>query len=279
MRRTRLVLPVAATAVIALWAAIGGAATKSATTTLGVGEAGSTDVRCKKEQRVVGVNAVGEAEDLFGGGPAITLGEISRPGKRRAQAAGTNVGSGSGDLTAIARCKRQPKSKPESKSITIPPAGMEVEVESVSTKCPRGKRIVFGGFRAEQRSASDPPGSIIVPTAARREGARRWTVEAFNLADGPDDSGELESLVYCGDVKRTEAHTETEAVQPLEPGRATARCPRGTKLRYGGFEGATTPNGAIFVSGLARTGGRTFQASGFAFSMTPLDLTAIAYCH
>jgi hypothetical protein len=263
---------------VTAWAAVGGAASKSSTTTLGSGEAGSIDVRCKKGQRVVGVNAVGEAEDLFTGGPGVSLGEVSRPGKRRAQAAGINLGSGSGDLTVIARCKRQPKSKRESKIATVPPAGMDLETESVSAKCPRGERIVFGGFRAEQRSASEPPGSIIVPTGAKREGARRWTVEAFNFADGPDDAGELASLVYCGDVKRTGAHTETEAVEPFETGSATARCPRGTKLRYGGFEAHSTINGAIFVTGLERTGGRTFRASGFAFSMTPLDLTAIAYC-
>jgi hypothetical protein len=278
VRKTALYVAVAATALVTLLAAVGGAATERSTTTLGAGEAASTDVRCKKGQRVVGVSAVGEAEELFGNGPGVSLGEVSRPGKRRAQAAGINIGGESGDLTAIARCKSQPKSKPESKRVTVPPAGMELELASVSAKCPRAKRIVFGGFRAEQRSTGAPPGSILIPTAARREGARRWTVEAFNLADGPGDAGQLESLVYCAEVKRTAAHSETEALQPLEPGSATARCSPGTKLRYGGFETSSTSNGAIFVTGLQRTGGRTFRASGLALSMTPLDLTAIAYC-
>jgi hypothetical protein len=276
-RAPRLATLVLIAVLAAAWASVGGAATKSSTTTLGTAEAGSTDVSCKKTQRVVGVNAVGEADE-FGSGPAVVLGEVSRPGKRRARASAFNFGMAGGDLTAIARCKRRPKSKLESKSITIPPAAGDLQTESVSAKCPRGKQIVFGGFRAEQRPEGNPDNPVVIPTAATREGPRRWTVEGFNLSDGPDDAGELESRVYCGDVKRTAAHAETEAVEPLETGSATARCPRKTKLRYGGFEASSTINGAIFVSGLERTGGRTFRASGFALSMTPLDLTAIAYC-
>jgi hypothetical protein len=103
-------------------------------------------------------------------------------------------------------------------------------------------------------------------------------VEAFNFADGPDDAGELRTLAYCGDVKKTEPHTKIVTVDPLETESAAARCPRGTRLRYGGFEGTATTDGAILTTGLARTGNRTFRASGIALSMTPLDLTAIAYC-
>jgi hypothetical protein len=276
MRRAPPAVALAATAV-ALWAAIGGAATRSSTT-VGPGEADSADVRCKKDQRVVAVNAVGESGSLFVSDPAIVLGEVSRPGKRRARAGGFDFSMTAGDLSVIARCKKQPKSKLESESITIPPAGMELETASVSAKCPRGKRVVFGGFRAEQRPADDPDNPILIPITAKRHGARAWQVEAFNFADGPDDAGELRSLAYCGNVKKTKAHAETVTVDPLETESATARCPRGTKVRYGGFQGTATTDGAILTTGLERTGGRTFLVSGLAFSMTPLDLTAIAYC-
>jgi hypothetical protein len=278
VRAKLLVAALLTSLVVCAWAAIGGAATKRSTTTVGPGEADSTDVRCKKDQRVVAVNAVGESGSLFVPDPAVVIGEISRPGKRRARARGFNYSMTAGDLSVIARCKRQPKSKLESESITIPPAGMELETASVSAKCPRGEGIVFGGFRAEQRPADDPDNPILIPIKAKRHGARAWQVEAFNLADGPDDAGELRSLAYCGDVKKTKAHAETVAVDPLETESATARCPRGTKVRYGGFEGTATTDGAILTTGLERTGRRTFQASGLALSMTPLDLTAIAYC-
>jgi hypothetical protein len=262
---------------VLVWAALSGAATRSSTTTIEGGQTGSTQVRCRQARRVVGVDARGESGFSFSG-PVVVLGEISRPGRRRARAAGQNFGMSEGQLTAVARCRRGPRSRLQSETITIPPASADVETQTVAASCPRGRRLVFGGFRAEQRPQGDPDNPIVIPTAAKRTGPRTWRVEGFNFADGPDDAGELSALAYCGKAKRTTAKVGTRSIDPLESQSATARCPRGTRVRYGGFQAETQPNGALLITGLARTGRRTFRATAFALSMLPLELTAIAYC-
>jgi hypothetical protein len=260
-----------------VWAALSGAATRSSTTTVETGATGSTQVRCKQGQRVVGVEARSDSGGLSSG-PVVVLGEISRPARRRARARGENFGMSEGHLTAVARCRRGPRSTLRSETIAIPPASADVETQTVAASCPRGKRLVFGGFRAEQRPQDDPDNPSVIPTAAKRTGARTWRVEGFNFSDGPDDAGDLSALVYCGKAKRTTAHVGVESIEPVESGSATARCPAGTRVRYGGFQGETQPSGATLITALARTGRRTFRATAVALSMTPLDLTAIAYC-
>jgi hypothetical protein len=278
-RRLGVTVLVAGLAVGGLLASLSGAGTKTETTVVGGGESDSVTARCKQGQRVVAAGARGEAGDIVMKGQGlVVLGEVARPGKRRARAAGRNIGGQDADLTAIARCKRQPRSKLASETITVAPQGMDVVVESVTTACPPGKRIVFGGFRAEQRSEPGP-GPIILPTAARRTGPRNWTVEGYNLADGPNDAGELTALAYCGDVKTTQARTKTVSTGTSDVGTAKARCPRGDKLRYGGFDG-TNPEEAMalsMVTEFRRTNSRTFRVSHLAFAGAA-DLTAIAYC-
>ena len=259
--------------------ALSGAGTKRSSATLGPLEEGPAKVRCKQGQRVVAVGGHGEVGDPLGGDAVVMLNEVARPGKRRARVSGSNRGGEDGELTAIARCKKGPRSVLASESITLPPAGMEPEAESVTAKCPRGTRIVFGGFRTEIRSLDVPDNPFVVPTAAKRVGDRRWRVEGTNIADGPEDAGKLTALAYCGDVGRTKKRTETATKAAFEFDTAEARCPRGTKLRYGGFDG-TNPEEMLAVSLLTafhRVNNRTFRAGHVAFA-GPADLTAIAYC-
>jgi hypothetical protein len=262
------------------FAALSGAGTKSSTTPLDGLEDGSAKVRCKQGQRVVAVGARGEVGDeVMAGDPVVTLNEVARPARRRARVSGSNRGTDEGDLTAIVRCKKRPRAKITSASTSVPPAGMESEVESVTAKCPPGTRIVFGGFRTEFRPSDAPDNPIVFPTAAKRTGPRDWTVEGTNLADGPDDAGDLTALAYCGDVESTQKRTATTSTDAFDVGVADARCPRGTKLRYGGFDG-TNPQEAValtFLNAFHRLNNRTFRASHLAFAGAA-DLTAIAYC-
>jgi hypothetical protein len=259
---------------------LSGAGTKTKSTTLGAIEEGSVTARCKQAQRVVAAGGQGEVgEDILGGDPVVVVSEVARPGKRRVRVSGSNRGGEDGELTLIARCKKGPRSKLASATTSVPPAGMEGSVESATAKCPRGTRIVFGGFRTEVRPLDSPDNPIVFPTAAKRTGPRHWTVEGTNFADGPDDAGDVTALAYCGDVKKTQARTQTVGKAAFEVGSAEARCARGTKLQYGGFDG-TNPDEApalSFLTAFHRVNNRTFRVGHVAFAGAA-ELTAIAYC-
>ena len=271
MTKARKLALVAATGTVAAvgWAAIGGAATKSSTTTVGVQEPGSTSVKCPKGKRVAAANVHGDATES---GPNVVVNTLVRPTKRKLSTEAYNFGT-AGELTAIARCKKGPKSKRVSESTTLE----QYEEDSVTATCPKGKRIVFGGFYGEREDAFSAP-SVFV-TAARRSGARGWTVEGSNAGDLP---GELEALAYCGKVGRTKARTDTISLGQFELGSAEAVCPLGTKVRYGGFEKMAGTPGRVELHALERTGGRRLRVTASeGFYLTPGDemgLTAIAYC-
>jgi hypothetical protein len=278
--RLSLTVLVAVLSIGAAFASLGGAGTKTETTTLGGVEEGSATVRCKQAQKVVAAGGRGEVgENVMAGDPLVVLNEIARPAKRRVRVSGSNRGDDEGELTAIARCKKGPSSKLTSATTSVPPAGMEGSVEAVTAKCPRGTRIVFGGFRTEFRPTDSPDNPIVFPTAAKRTGPRHWTVEGTNFADGPDDAGDVTALAYCGDVKKTQARKKTVSTDPFEVGSVEARCARGTKLRYGGFDG-TNPDETLalsFLTAFHRVDNRTFRPSHLAFAGAA-KLTAIAYC-
>jgi hypothetical protein len=268
---TRKLGVIAAIAVLgaAVWAAVGGAATKSSTTTIETQSLGSAVVKCPKGQRVVAADVHGDAAVS---GPRVVVSTLVRPTARKLSTQAWNFGD-PGELTAIARCKKRPKARQASESTTLE----QFEEDSVTVRCPKGKRIVFGGFRGEREDAFSAP-SVFV-TAARRTGARAWTVEGSNAGDLP---GELRALAYCGKTGKTQTHTDTINLGQFELGSAEAVCPRGTKVRYGGFEKVAGTPGRVELHALERRGGRRLRVTASeGFYLLPGDemgLTAIAYC-
>jgi hypothetical protein len=264
-------LAIAATAVLAaaVWAAVGGAATKSSTTTVEPQSLGSAEMKCPKGQRVVAANVHGDAAES---GPRVVVNTLVRPSKRKLTTEAYNFGD-TGELTAIGRCEKRPRSKPVSESTTLE----QYEEGSVTASCPKGKRIVFGGFHGEREDAFSAPGVFV--TAARRTGARGWTVEGSNAGDL---AGELEALAYCGKTGKTKARTETIGLGQFELGSAEASCPRGTHVRYGGFEKVAGTPGRVELHAMERKGGRRLRVTASEGSyLSPGDemgLTAIAYC-
>lgn len=253
-------------------------ASGAATTTVGARKVRSLDDSCAGG-RVIGANVAGKAGSSSG--PVVTLGSLTRPAARRAKASAINIGAAPGKLSVDARCASGPASRPVSSSTTVPPAGMTLSTTSVTATCPAGKRIVFGGFRAEQRPDGNPDNPVVFPVSAKRDGPRSWTVRGWNLSDGPDDAGELSSTAYCGNVGRTKAFSKTKKIQPSSATSVKARCPRGRKLAYGGYKAsASESQGISMVTGLERLDARTFRVTAAATLLTTASppVTAIAYC-
>jgi hypothetical protein len=278
MAKTRKLLPITIGAVLALsWAAVGQAVTKSSTTTVGTQMPGSASVKCPKGETAVAANVVGQASSPPG--PHLTVNTLARIGTRKVETKGYNYGE-SGKLTAIARCKTRPRSTLERATAPVPAATISGNGQGTATaRCPRGQGIVFGGFRAE-RDPGVPDYVFIYVTTAMRTHGRTWTVHALNSST--DGSGTVEALAYCGDVRPTEARTDTIGLGQFETGSAEATCPRGTKARYGGFQRRPGTPGRLELNALKRSGERRLRVTGTeGFYLTPGDemgLTAIAYC-
>jgi len=258
------------------WAAIGGAVTKSSTTTVPTQQPGSASVKCARGQTAVAANVVGEARSS---GPLVTVNTLARTTARKVATKAYNYGE-SGHLTAIARCKARPKSTLVSETAPVPASTItSLGTGSATAECPRGQHIVFGGFRAK-RDPTAPDYVFIYVTAALRTGARSWTVRA--LDSNTEGSGTVEALAYCGDAGRTQARTDTVALGQFETGTAEATCPRGTKARYGGFQRQPGTPGRMELNALKRSGDRRLRVTGTeGFYLNPTDamgLTAIAYC-
>ncbi len=254
-------------------------ASGAATTTVAPRQVSSLADSCTGGRRVVGVNVAGEAGPSSG--PVLALGSLTRPAARRAEGSAFNIGSAPGKLSVDPRCASGPASQSVSSSTTLPPAGMTLVIKSATATCPAGKRIVFGGFQAEQRPDGDPDNPVVFPVSAKRDGPRSWTVRGWNLSDGPEDAGKLRSIAYCGNVGTTKAVSDTKAIEPLTAASVKARCPRGTELAYGGYKASASESaGVSVVTGLERLDSRTFRVTAAAPLLTSASppVTAIAYC-
>ena len=196
------------------------------------------------------------------------------------KAAAYNFGD-AGELTAIARCKRRPRSSLESDTAAVPAATISGSGEGTATaRCPRGERIVFGGFRAE-RDSDAPDYVFIYVTSAMRAKGQRWRVHALNT--NTDGSGTVEALAYCGKVGKSTARTDEVALGQFETGSAEANCQRGTTVRYGGFEQVPGTPGRLELNAIHRSGRRSLRVTATeGFYLNPGDtmgLRAIAYCN
>lgn len=148
--------------------------------------------------------------------------------------------------------------------------------DSVAAKCKRGTKAVSGGFASLYVLGSSDFGYLI-PQQSRREGARRWMAAAYNLGATP---GELTAFANCRDEK-LKRRLASVAIAPGEGGTASAKCPKGTRLISGGFDGgeggpADTPR--FWVTTSRKVGPRTWTVSARNTGGAEGDLVAYAYC-
>jgi hypothetical protein len=166
------------------------------------------------------------------------------------------------------------KLKAESASVTVPVD----ELGTVAAQCTKGTKAVSGGFESEFDSESTITSPFLEVNESRRDGRRRWETSAFN---GGASAGDLTSFAYCRDQKLTRA-TDTVVAPVGDFVTATAKCPGGTKVISGGFEGSpidtvgTTP--VLYISESRRASKRTWEVSAHSNGNEDGDLTAMAYC-
>ena len=261
---------------VATLVAVAGASTKTSTTTVGTQKPGSASVKCPKGKTAVAANVVGEAASS---GPFVEVNTLARTGERKVKTKAYNFGS-PGHLTAIARCRTRPRSKLVSATAPVPASTINGSGEGTATaKCPRGKQIVFGGFRA-RRNAGAPDYVFLEVDSAKRVKGQRWRVHAFNVSS--DGSGTVQALAYCGKVRKTQARTATTALGQFETGSAEAKCRRGATVRYWGFEWTPDTPGEIALNAIKRSAPRRLRVTATErFYLSPgttTGLTAIAYC-
>jgi hypothetical protein len=261
------VLGAAAAMAIVAWAATGLAARTTSSTEIPAGGRGSVKTHCPPRTRVVLGGVHGE-DDPVAGGPLVHPTQAKRYSHRLWRAEGVNEGGESGDLEAIAYCGKAPKVTKVRQPATVA-SGEQLVARA---RCPRGTDVAFGGFSAPNRS----PGSVVTDQMRRARG-RRWAVEAVN--NDLARPAEFGAIAYCADVERPAVRRSSESLAPGDVEGVKARCPRHTKLAFGGFtaEYSPRPTGGVTVSSFERASDRGWRVAGYGRS-TSGDLKSIAYC-
>jgi hypothetical protein len=203
---------------------------------------------------------------------------LTRPSRRTWKDSATDVFAPAGDATSVAYCGRAPKLTERTKTVAVPVAQPGDHPTSVTAKCPRGKRVAFGGFKADFDPNFGPNTGAIWISALRRASNRAWKASGINLGN---DVGTLTSVVYCGHVPKTTEHSASAVVPGQQRRSATATCPKGQKLAFGGFIAPLTYSGEfVQIDRAVRASSRawTAQAINLSTHSTTGTLRSLAYC-
>jgi len=258
--------------VVVCFAATAPASTRSSTTPVPAGAQAFGRVPCPSGQHVKGFGISGQFDE-FGNSQSDLPVELAlaNPSHVIAGARSTDEVAGSFDTTAA--CGNAPALSDEVEAGNVA-AGVQT---SIAAKCPRGSSVRLGGFRQEIGPASAPGGFVMI-NGLERTSSRTWKVSAINVGE---DSGRLTSFAYCGaPVHHVHAVEDTVNVHTAEYGKATARCPRGSRFVMGGLrvQHYATYAGDIYITGMGPKGRRGWFVKGFKFQPFAGHLTAIAYC-
>ncbi len=154
-------------------------------------------------------------------------------------------------------------------------------IGAATARCPRGTRVLSGGYDSTFRSGA------LLPNASTRSGPRTWRVSAYRVGGG---GGNLKLTVYakCGDFPALRSTSEKVNV-PAPPGHVALRtlrprCPGDDFALSGGFKltvpGRSNPNGppAAVVFGSRAEGHAWAVTATRLASSGSSKLTAFAYC-
>jgi hypothetical protein len=152
------------------------------------GQTRSVTARCPKGQFLVsgGFQRTNFRSD---GGDYIT--ESRAAGKKAWTVTGSAYGTGQGELTAIAYCARMPKAKLTEVASSPAPIGANQLASTTTPPCPRGKRLVAGGF-----SNSRSPNAFFAEGTINQNNS--FTARSYGFF-GPASS--LTAYGYCWPAK------------------------------------------------------------------------------
>jgi hypothetical protein len=189
----------------------------------------------------------------------------------RASARAINPGTQTGTLTVTAYCERDAgkvTTATASKSLSASPT-------TATVHCPKKTHLLDGAYIGHTTADS-----AAVPIAARSSNPRTWKVTAVQFGNSP---AKITAIARCARVpaaREIAGHAsvpaETDGVE------ATARCPKGSQARFGGFAGEVafpSVDPAVFPTGLARVSSRLVKATATNGGATePGQLQVFAYC-
>ncbi|MGZ5419422.1 MAG: hypothetical protein ACXWES_02760 [Solirubrobacterales bacterium] len=145
------------------------------------------------------------------------------------------------------------------------------ETKQFTEKCPRGKRIISGGYLTSQLFT----GNGVYVTESRMASQRSWTVSATGVVGG--NGGQVSPIAYCRRSKKplvTEVQSAPATATPAAAATAAAPdCPGSKHLITGGY--SAPPTVRIFEGGFR--GPDTWVASAAAYTGAG-DVIAFGYC-
>jgi hypothetical protein len=207
--------------------------------------------------------------------------ESRRVGARKWTTSTYNSGTGE-RLTTFAYCRDEViRIATAQVGIAAAQAGFPplLDTGSATAKCPRGTRVVSGGFdNPDFAHTGGFDGPNIRPYESRKVGKRKWKVSASNRSD---EAGTLVAYAYCHDGKAPKTKSKNKSLE-LKPGapRATAiaRCKKSQRVVSGGFSSDQPADfGGPFVTESRRKGKRKWVVTAFSNEVGPA-ITAYAYC-
>jgi hypothetical protein len=149
-----------------------------------------------------------------------------------------------------------------------------VNSANATAECPAGKSLVLGGFTTDR---TDPAQNPPAPFKLQRVAGNDLRATAKNWQGTPGVT--LTSIAYCRATRSLSVRKETKTLDVNEQGGATAQCPRGQRVAFGGFAGVYKFDQAqMFIDRVTRPSGRSWRVAALNLGDAPGDLTAIAYC-
>ncbi len=178
-------------------------------------------------------------------------------------------GGGSRSVTLQVVCgpRLGPVSSPHS-TVFVGPG----ETETAVATCPRGNRLLAGGF---QRTNFVTRGGNYV-TESRAASDRAWQVSGSAFGNF---GGELTAIAYClksGGPLVSEVSSDTALPFEASATATTPACPPGSSMVGGGF--TTSPSGPALVSSAYFRGDGSWSATAFNEFGPDATLSARGYC-
>jgi hypothetical protein len=204
---------------------------KTKTTTVPGNGPGFVAAKCKRGTQAISGGFETEY-DTISHEPNVQIHESRRKGRRTWVAEAWNIPPGApGALSSVAYC-RDEKVKKRSNQITVG----QNERAIVTAKCPKGARVLSGGFDAEETVIGEPSPYFYI-VASRKVGARKWQVTGQNFGS---PGGGLRAFAYCHEgPKLKTAHANAFVSGQNYPthlyAAPQATCARGQRAVSGGF--------------------------------------------
>ncbi|MFN8161959.1 MAG: hypothetical protein U0R52_13040 [Solirubrobacterales bacterium] len=272
---------------IGLGAAFGAFSKEANTVTIAYGTAADATASCGggKHVNFGGFRTDTDGDPLYGG-PVAWPGAMGPLGNRTDKwsvegAANPNFHDKGGRVTSIAYCRagKAPKVV-RNKGIVLPSVKNGGEVRKVSATCPKGRTVIGGGWSAQ---AANPlaQGALAIMDLERTT-SRKWQVGVTNLTGGQQG---VTAIALCGVGSPPTEKDANVLVHENHDATATARCPRGKQVVFGGFRGQANELTGInaFIFDFYLAGDDKIKVYGAHTLVGPAirdvsHLTAIAYC-